>query len=165
VVGLDRRGVVAAAGLDHVRVEGALDEEVDLIELRRLLLEDADELLADDLALGLGVVLAGELGEKALLGFDVDQRDAELLEGLDHLLGLVHPHQAVVTKDAVSLSPTALWTAYATEESTPPERPQIPKPSPTWAWILDLFGDHRPGRPRSAQPATSRRKRVRISDP
>jgi hypothetical protein len=30
----------------------------------------------------------------------VDQRDPELPEGLDHLLGLVHPHQPVVDEDA-----------------------------------------------------------------
>ena len=41
------------------------------------------------------------------------------------------------TKTQVSLSPTALWTSSAaTEESTPPERPQITRPSPTWAWIF-----------------------------
>ena len=43
---------VVAARLDHVGVERALDEEPRrLAELARLLLEDADELLADDLAL------------------------------------------------------------------------------------------------------------------
>src|ERR1700709_2234787 len=59
VVGLDRRGMVGAAGLDHVGVERALDEEVDALELLRLLLEDADELAADDLALGPRFVLPG----------------------------------------------------------------------------------------------------------
>ena len=53
------------------------------------------------------------------------------------------------TKTQVSCSPTALWTSSAaTEESTPPERPQITRPSPTWARIfVDLLGDHRLRRP------------------
>ena len=53
------------------------------------------------------------------------------------------------TKTQVSFSPTALWTSSAaTEESTPPERPQITRPSPTWAWIFSTCsaitdcGDH-----------------------
>ena len=71
------------------------------------------------------------------------------------------------TKTQVSFSPTALWTSSAaTEESTPPERPQITLPSPTWAWIratcsaITDCGDHC-----CSQPAMSRRKRVRISVP
>ena len=71
VVRLDRRRAGAAAGLDDVRVERALDEVVGARELRRLLLEDADELGADRLALRLGVGDAGELLEEALLGVDV----------------------------------------------------------------------------------------------
>ena len=53
------------------------------------------------------------------------------------------------TKTQVSRSPTARCTSSAaTEESTPPERPQITRPSPTWAWTLrDLLGDHRLRRP------------------
>ena len=56
VVRLDlRRDAVVATGLDHVRVERALDEEADVAELAGLLLEDADELLPHDLALRLGI--------------------------------------------------------------------------------------------------------------
>ena len=58
--------VLPAARLDHVRVERPLDEEADVAELARLLLEDADELLADDLPLLLGVGDAGEPREEAL---------------------------------------------------------------------------------------------------
>ena len=71
------------------------------------------------------------------------------------------------TKTQVSRSPTARWTSSAaTEESTPPESPQITRPSPTWARIaatcsaITDCGDHC-----SSQPAMSRRKRVRISVP
>ena len=53
------------------------------------------------------------------------------------------------TKTQVSCSPIALWTSSAaTEESTPPERPQITLPSPTWARIFSTCssitdaGDH-----------------------
>ena len=105
VVRLDRRRRrPVAAGLDHVGVERALDEEAGVVELRRLLLEDADELLADDLALALGLVDAGEPGEEALGGVDVDQAVAEALaEGRDDLLGLVLAHQAVVDEHAGEL--------------------------------------------------------------
>src|SRR5262249_7136921 len=52
VVALDRLGdAVLTAGLDHVRVERPLHEPPDLAELARLVLEDADELLSDPLAL------------------------------------------------------------------------------------------------------------------
>src|SRR6188472_2927895 len=102
-MGLDRRRVIAAAGLDHVRVESALHQVGSVLELLRLLLEDADELLADDFALALGLVVAGELVEETLLSLDVDQRDAELLEGGDNLLGLVQPHQAMVDENASQL--------------------------------------------------------------
>jgi hypothetical protein len=71
------------------------------------------------------------------------------------------------TKTQVSLSPTARWTSSAaTEESTPPESPQITLPSPTWALIcltcsaITDCGDHC-----SSHPAISRRNRVRISVP
>src|SRR5919197_1223219 len=53
--GLDRGRARAAARLDHVGVERALHEELGVAELRRLLLEDANELGADDLALLLRV--------------------------------------------------------------------------------------------------------------
>ncbi len=78
VVGLDVGGARAAAGLDDVGVERALDEELDLLALLGRLaddlglggLEDPDELAADDLALLLGVGDAGERVEEALGGVD-----------------------------------------------------------------------------------------------
>ena len=94
----------AAARLDHVGVERALDEEAGAREPRRLLLEDADELGADDLALGLGVGHAGEPLEEALLGVDGDERHLEgVAEGGDHLLALALAHQAVVDEHAGQL--------------------------------------------------------------
>ena len=43
------------------------------------------------------------------------------------------------TNTHVSWSPTARWTSSAaTDESTPPERPQMTLPSPTWARIAAI---------------------------
>ena len=70
----------------------------------RLLLEDADELLADDRALLLGLRHAGEAGEEPLAGVDVDERDVEVVaEGLDDLLCLVLAQEAVVDEHAREL--------------------------------------------------------------
>ena len=93
-----------AARLDHVRVERPLDEVADVAELPRLLLEDADELLADDRALLLGLGHPREPGEEPLAGMDVDERDVEVVaERLDDLLGLVLAQQAVVDEHAGEL--------------------------------------------------------------
>ena len=107
VVGLDRRRPGASSGLDHVRVEGALDEEAGLVAVTvlgqppGLLLEHADELLADHLALGLGLDHALQLGQEALLGVNRHERDLEgVAEGADHLLALVLAHQAVIDEHA-----------------------------------------------------------------
>ena len=104
VMGLDRRGARAAARLDDVGVQRALDEELRVADLGRLLLEDADELGADDLALGLGLGDAGAAFQEAVLGVDGDERDLVLVaEGLDDLLALVLSHQPVVDEDAGEL--------------------------------------------------------------
>jgi hypothetical protein len=67
-------------------------------------LEDADELLADRLALGLGLGDAGELAEEAVLRVDGDQpRGGVRAEGLLDLLGLVVAHEPVVDVDADEL--------------------------------------------------------------
>src|ERR1700757_3787449 len=70
VVGLDVRGAGAAAGLDHVRVQGALDEEFARLAVLAGLggdlpggaLEGADELPADDFPLLLRVGHPGQRG-------------------------------------------------------------------------------------------------------
>ncbi|GGQ30916.1 hypothetical protein GCM10010215_63780 [Streptomyces virginiae] len=114
VVRLDVRGAGAAAGLDDVRVQGALHEEGDrgavlLEDLQLGLLEDADELAADDLPLGLRVGHAGEGVQEALLRVD----DLQLHAGggdevLLDLLGLTLAHQAVVDVDAGQLGADGL---------------------------------------------------------
>ncbi|CAH0327901.1 hypothetical protein SRABI128_06576 [Microbacterium sp. Bi128] len=68
MVALDVGRTLAAAGFDDVGVQGALDEELDLLPVRRCLgndrqfgfLEGADEFAADDLAFGLGIADAGK---------------------------------------------------------------------------------------------------------
>jgi len=114
VVRLDgRRRALEADRLDDVRVQGALEEPLDLaalgarlldvaLELGRLLLEHLDERVADDLALGLGVLDALELAEEELGRVDDRQVDAEVLaEHLVDLLGLVQAQDAVVDHDGV----------------------------------------------------------------
>jgi hypothetical protein len=71
------------------------------------------------------------------------------------------------TNTHVSWSPIARWTSRAaTDESTPPLRPQITLPSPTWAriraicsWTIDA-ADHV-----DSHPQTSPRKVLRMSCP
>jgi hypothetical protein len=57
VVALDDVGLagLAAGRLDHVRVDGALRQPLGVAQLVRLLVEDLDEQVADDLALGFRV--------------------------------------------------------------------------------------------------------------
>ena len=74
------------------------------LELRRLLLEDADELGADRLALGLRLAQPRQPREEAILGVDRHQRDLEVVaERGDDLLALVLAHQAVVDEHARQL--------------------------------------------------------------
>ena len=95
---------VAAARLDHIGVQRSLDEERNIAELPGLLLEDPDELLADDLPLLLGILDALEPREEALLGVDVHERHVEMtLEGLDDLRRLVLAQQPVIDEHAGEL--------------------------------------------------------------
>ena len=127
VVRLDRRGdALLAAGLDHVGVERSLHEERHAADPLRLLLEDADELLADPLALLLGIGDPLEPRQEPLLRLHVDERDVEVvLERLDHLQRLVLAQQAVVDEHARELVADRLVTSSAaTAESTPPDSAQ-----------------------------------------
>ena len=94
VVALDVRRRLRAA-LDHVGVERALHQEPRAGVLAGHLLEHADELLADDLALALGVGDARELREEPVGRLHVHQRHAEMPgERLLDLLGLALAVQA-----------------------------------------------------------------------
>ena len=95
---------VPPPGLDHVRVERPLDEERRVAEPARLLLEHADELGPDRLALGLRVAEPLEPREEAVLGVDRHERHLEVVaEGGDDLLALVLAHQPVVDEHARQL--------------------------------------------------------------
>ena len=103
-MGLDRRRAVPAARLDHVGVERALHQEARVAERSRLLLEHADELLADDLALALGLRGTREPPQEAVLGVDRHQRHVEgVPECGHHLVALVLAHQPVVDEHAGEL--------------------------------------------------------------
>ena len=104
MVALDVGGAGAAAGLHHVRVQGALDQVVHLLALQHAgygALEGAYELRADGLALRLRLGHAGELVQKRLALVHGDQLRAggghEV--GL-HLLALTLAQQAVVHEHA-----------------------------------------------------------------
>ena len=105
-------GAFEGDGLDDVRVEGPLKEEVDGAcggggrgcggEGAGRLLEDVDEEGADDFALALRVRDAGEGGEEARGGVDDVQVDAEVGgEGVVHGGGLALAQQAVVDEHGV----------------------------------------------------------------
>src|SRR5436190_112885 len=89
--------------LDHVRVERALREEADrpriAFEPAGFVLEDADERLADDLALPLRVAHARERLEEPLSR--VDHAHAEVFELGLHGLPLALPQNPIVDEHAV----------------------------------------------------------------
>ena len=104
VVALDRgRRPAHRDGLDHIGIQRALGEEVEVAERLRFLVEHVDEGGADDLALGLGIGDAGETGEEEVGGVDVMHRQRQLLVALHHLLRLVQPQQPVVHEDALQV--------------------------------------------------------------
>ncbi len=87
--------------LEDVRPDGALREELHVVELARLLGEDLDELAADDLPLLLGIVYARQLVEETVDRVDVDEVGVHLLaEDPDDLLGLSFAQEAVIDVDA-----------------------------------------------------------------
>lgn len=88
----------AVLRLQNVGIDGALGEETDLVaNLAGLLLEHANELGADNLALGLGLLDVHELIQEAISSVDIDQVRIHLvLEDVDDLFALALAHQAVV---------------------------------------------------------------------
>src|SRR5437868_12342587 len=103
---LDRRGdaILGSAGLDHVGVQRPLNEKPHVTELPRFLLENANELLADDLSLLLRILDAGETRQETLLRIDVSKRHMEVTsESLDDLLGFVFAQEPVIDEHAREL--------------------------------------------------------------
>ena len=114
---------LARAGLDDVRVDGALGQELHRLAIGLQLLGNGEELLpelrADDAALLLGLGHAGEKLGVAVLGVDVDEVDVKLLgEDLLDLLGLVLAQQAVVDEDAGHLLADAFSRPLASIRTT-----------------------------------------------
>ena len=81
VVRLDdmRLAGLAARRFDHVRIDRALGQPLDVLELGRFLIEDFDEHAADDLALLFRIRLAGQGGQEALLRIDANHPHAHVL--------------------------------------------------------------------------------------
>ena len=108
MVGLDHCGFTAQAALYHVRVNGALRQEVHGSDLLRLFLEHTDEFLANDLALLLRLLYAGQFAVISLLRVDADKVQVEITfrsEHRFHLVAFIFAEQAVVNEDAGQLLP------------------------------------------------------------
>ena len=102
----DRRTAVEGNRLDDVRIERSLGEKVRAAKLCRLRLEHLDEGGADDLALALGVIDAGQPLEEQRARIGMHQRDVEMAaEQADHLPGLARAHQARIHEDAAEPVP------------------------------------------------------------
>ena len=69
---------VSEVALDDVGIEGPLREEVDAAQLDRLLLEHADELVADDPPLLLGVLDPRQPSQEALACIDHHELHTEI---------------------------------------------------------------------------------------
>ena len=102
MVALDDGGLIRA-GLNHVRVDGALREEGHVGVAAGFLFKGAGELKADDLALLLGLGHAGDRGKEALGRVDGDEVQIHAGEYVGDLFGLVFAHEAVVDIDAQKL--------------------------------------------------------------
>ena len=139
MVRLDERGdaVLTATRLDDVRVERALDEEADVAKLASLLLEDADELLADDLALLLRIGDAASRVRKRFCACTWTSGTWKWPPNVSTTCSASFSRRSPwSTKTHVSWSPTALCTrSAATAESTPPESAQSTRSEPTAARI------------------------------
>ena len=126
--------------------------------LPRLLLEDADELLADPVPLLLRLVDALEAREEAVLRLHVHERDLEVAaERLGDLLGLVRAHEAVVDEDAGELVADGLVDEQRRHGGVDAagEAADHPLRADLRADPLDLLLDHgrrRPGRRRVGDP-------------
>ena len=99
MVRLDDVGLagLGAGGLDNVGIDSALGEPLYVAELARLVVEDLNEGVADDLALGFRLVNTLELTEEEIFGVGADNFDTHVLGECRHnLIALVETEQAVV---------------------------------------------------------------------
>lgn len=101
MVTLDDRSI-AGAGFNDVGVDGALHQVVHLAQLFGLVLEDPDELLANDLPLGLRVGNSGQLSQESGLCIHPGKMNVPPGKGGFHLVSLVLTHQPWSTKTQVN---------------------------------------------------------------
>ena len=104
---LDNR-CVAAAGLDDIRVDSSLNEIIDSAYFLGFLLENSDELLTYDLALGLRLAHASELAHELLFCIDTNKVYIPVPESCLDLVALVFAHKAVIYEDAGELAADSL---------------------------------------------------------
>lgn len=101
VVGFDEFVLAVRTALDNVRENGALCKEFDLTEFLCLVLEDADELVTDDLAFLFGIGHALESVKEAILRIDCDEVHAELtFENFLHLFEFALAEKTVIDEYA-----------------------------------------------------------------
>ena len=112
VMALDVRRAGSTTGLDDIRIERALDEELNRLAVRTCLgdeialgrLEHPDELAADDLALGLRIAHSCECLEEALLRINHDESNAGRCDVVPlDLLRLPLAQETVIDEDAGEL--------------------------------------------------------------
>ena len=85
------------AALENIRIDGALRQEFNSLQLARLFLEDTDKLCADNLALLLRFGYALQLRKEAIHSVHIDEVGIHLItEDLDDLFRLTFAQQAVI---------------------------------------------------------------------
>ncbi len=88
-------------GFNHVRVDGALRQPLDVFQLQRFFVEHFHEDAADDFTFRFRIVLAFQRVQEALLAFHVNDVQTEVVtEHVHDLLSFVQTQQAVVHEDA-----------------------------------------------------------------
>src|SRR5262245_39561524 len=101
-MGLDLHGGASfrARTLDDVGIERSLTEEVERTQQLGLLLEDADELIANRAPLFFGISDALEPGKEPVSRIDEDELHAKIsAKHLAHNFGFIEPQQPVVDED------------------------------------------------------------------
>ena len=172
VVALDRRGAGAAAGLDDVRVERPLDEKPDVIVRGRPRPPRASNTRMNSRPIVLRLVSgsvtpASAVRKRSRASTVCSLAPVAATKSFSTCSRSPARSSPWSTNTQVSRSPIARWTsAAATAESTPPDSPQIARPSPTCSRIAATVSSMieaivQPG----AMPATSCRKRRSTSWP
>ena len=91
----------ALFALEDVRVDGALCEEGDAVELCCFFSEDLDEFLADDVTLLLGIRYAGQEIQESVYSIDIDEVCAKLVpEDLAYHFRLAFTEKSVINVNA-----------------------------------------------------------------